>query len=219
MCGRYVSKVDADLERHFGLQKVPFDFSSYNVAPGRDVPVVRESESGERELLLMRWGLIPHWAKEERIGYKMINARAETVGSKPAFRQPFKRHRCLIPANGFYEWQKTETGKVPYYIHPSDNPVMGFAGLWDIWAKPEGELIESCTIITTVANEVIRPLHDRMPLIVAPDDYGVWLAGSENEASKLISTVVPTTQLEAYPVSARVNKPENDDEGCIERVA
>jgi putative SOS response-associated peptidase YedK len=103
MCGRYVSKIDADLERHFNLTKVPFDFSSYNVAPGRNVPVVRQSESGERELVLMRWGLIPHWAKEERIGYKMINARAETVGSKPAFRQPFKRHRCLIPANGFYE--------------------------------------------------------------------------------------------------------------------
>jgi len=218
MCGRYVSKIDADVERHFSLTKVPFDFSSYNVAPGRNVPVVRQSDGGERELVLMRWGLIPHWAKEERIGYKMINARAETVDSKPAFRQPFKRHRCLIPANGFYEWRKTQSGKIPYYIHLRDEPVMGFAGLSDIWNNPEGERIESCTIITTAANAVIKPLHDRMPLIIAPDDYGVWLTGNVDGASEVLGMPSPV-QLEAYPVSTRVNKPQNDDESCIERVA
>ena len=218
MCGRYVSKIDADLERHFNLTKVPFDFSSYNVAPGRNVPVVRQAESGERELVLMRWGLIPHWAKEERIGYKMINARAETVASKPAFRQPFKRHRCLIPANGFYEWRKTQSGKVPYYIHPRDDSVMGFAGLWDIWTNPEGERIESCTIITTAANEVIKPLHDRMPLIITPHDYGVWLTGNVDGASGVLG-MSSSVQLEVYRVSTRVNKTANDDPGCIERVA
>ena len=218
MCGRYVSKIDADLERHFNLQKVPFDFSSYNVAPGTNVPVVRQAESGERELVLMRWGLIPHWAKEERIGYKMINARAETVDSKPAFRQPFKRHRCLIPANGFYEWRKTQSSKIPYYIYPRDDSVMGFAGLWDIWTNPEGERIESCTIITTAANAVIQPLHDRMPLIVEPDGYDVWLTGNVDGASEVLG-VPSSVQLEAYPVSTRVNKPANDDPGCIERVA
>ena len=218
MCGRYVSKIDADLERHFNVTKVPFDFSSYNVAPGRDVPVVRQAEIGQRELVLMRWGLIPHWAKEERIGYKMINARVETVASKPAFRQPFKRHRCLIPANGFYEWRKTQSGKTPYYIHPRDGSIIGFAGLWDIWTNPEGEPIESCTIITTAANELIKPLHDRMPLIITPDDYGVWLTGNVDGASDVVrmSSSVP---LQAYPVSTRVNKPANDDPGCIERVA
>lgn len=218
MCGRFVSKVDADLERHFSLTKVPFDFSSYNVAPGRNVPVVRRSESGERELVLMRWGLIPYWAKEERIGYKMINARAETVDSKPAFRQPFKRHRCLVPANGFYEWRKAQSGKTPYYIRLKDEPVMGFAGLWDIWTTPEGERIESCTIITTAANEIIKPLHDRMPLIIARDDYGVWLTANVDVASDVVA-MCPSVQLEAYPVSTRVNKPENDDPSCIERVA
>ena len=218
MCGRYVSKIDADLERHFNLTKVPFDFASYNVAPGRNVPVVRQAESGKRELVLMRWGLIPHWAKEERIGYKMINARAETVDSKPAFRQPFKRHRCLIPANGFYEWRKIQSGKIPYYIHPRDEPVMGFGGLWDIWTNPEGECIESCTIITTAANAVIKPLHDRMPLIIPPDDHGVWLTGDFEGVSDVVG-MSSSVQLEVYPVSTRVNKPTNDDPGCIERVA
>jgi len=218
MCGRYVSKIDADVERHFSLTKVSFDFSSYNVAPGRTVPVVRQAETGGRELVLMRWGLIPHWAKEERIGYKMINARGETVASKPAFRQPFKRHRCLIPANGFYEWRTTPSGKIPHYIRSKDDSVMGFAGLWDIWSNPDGERIESCTIITTAANEVIEPLHDRMPLIIPPDDYTVWLKGNVNEASGVIG-MLSSAQLEVYPVSARMNKPENDDPRCIERVA
>lgn len=158
MCGRYVSKIDADVEHHFSLTKVQFDFSSYNVAPGRDVPVVRQAETRERELVLLRWGLIPHWAKEERIGYKMINARAETVDTKPAFRRPFKRHRCLILAIGFYEWRQIQSGKFPYYIRLKDESVTGFAGLWDIWEKPGGERIESCTIITTAANEVIHEI-------------------------------------------------------------
>jgi putative SOS response-associated peptidase YedK len=218
MCGRYVSKIDAALERHFNLTKVPFDFSSYNVAPGTNVPVVRQSDSGGRELVLMRWGLIPHWAKEERIGYKMINARAETAASKPAFRQPFKRHRCLIPANGFYEWRKTQSGKTPYYIRLKNDPVMGFAGLWDIWTNPEGERIESCTIITTAANEVIQPLHDRMPLIIAPDDYGVWLTTNVDGVLEVMG-MPSSAQLESYPVSTRVNKPGNDDPGCTERLA
>jgi putative SOS response-associated peptidase YedK len=148
----------------------------------------------------------------------MINARAETVESKPAFRQPFKWHRCLIPANGFYEWQKRRGGKVPYYIHPKDGSMMGFAGLWDIWVNPEGERIESCTIITTVANELVKPLHDRMPLIIAPDAYGHWLTGNVDQASEVLGSS-PSVQLEAYPASTRVNKPQNDDPGCIERVA
>jgi len=218
MCGRYVSKIDADVERHFSLTKVPFDFSSYNVAPGRNVPVVRQSERNDRELVLMRWGLIPHWAKEERIGYKMINARAETVENKPAFRKPFKRHRCLIPANGFYEWRKTQSGKTPYYIRLKNQSMMGFAGLWGIWANSEGKRIESCAIITTAANELIKPLHDRMPLIIEPDDYGVWLTGNVDEATDVVG-MSPSAQLETYPVSTRVNKPENDDPSCIDRMA
>lgn len=218
MCGRYVSKIDAAIERYFQVKKPRFAFASYNVAPSKDVPVVRQAEGGERELVLMRWGLIPFWAKDKRIGYKMINARSETVDTKPAFRQPFNRHRCLIPANGFYEWQKRRGGKVPYYIHPRDGSMMGFAGLWDIWKNPEGECIESCTIITTVANELVKPLHDRMPLIISPDAYGCWLTGNVDEASEVISTS-PSVPLEAYPVSTLVNKPENDDPSCIERVA
>ena len=218
MCGRYVSKIDADVERHFNLTKVAFEFSSYNVAPGRRVPVLRQGEGGDRELVLMRWGLVPHWAKEERIGYKMINARAETVASKPAYRQPFKRRRCLIPANGFYEWHKVGADKTPYFIHLKTDSIMGFAGLWDIWMNPAGERIESCTIVTTAANAVIQPLHDRMPLIVAPADYPTWLAGDAAAASELMSTP-SSLQLDAYPVSKRVNKPQNDDPACIDRVA
>jgi putative SOS response-associated peptidase YedK len=218
MCGRYVSKLDAAIERYFEVKKPWFAFSSYNVAPSKDVPVVRQAEGGERELVLMRWGLIPYWAKDKRIGYKMINARSETLDIKPAFRQPFKRHRCLIPANGFYEWQKRRGGKVPYYIQPRDGSMMGFAGLWDIWKNPGGERVESCTIITTVANELVKPLHDRMPLIISPDAYGCWLTGNVDEASEVISTSA-SVPLEAYPVSTLVNKPENDDPRCIERVA
>lgn len=217
MCGRYVSKIDADVERQFNLTKIPFDFCSYNVAPSRQVPVVRQSDSGQRELVLMRWGLIPHWAKEERIGYKMINVRAETVDSKPAFRRAFKRHRCLIPANGFYEWRKTPSGKIPYYIRLKDHSLMGFAGLWDIWLNPEGKRIESCTIITTMANAIIAPLHDRMPFIVSADSYALFLLGDVKEAAELIHSS-PAIELEAYPVSTRVNKPQNDDPSCLEEV-
>jgi putative SOS response-associated peptidase YedK len=218
VCGRYVSKIDAAIERYFEVKKPNFAFSSYNVAPSMDVPVVRQAEGGGRELVVMRWGLIPFWAKDKRIGYKMINARSETVDTKPAFRQPFKRHRCLIPANGFYEWQKRRGGKVPYYIHPRDGSMMGFAGLWDTWRNSGGERVESCTIITTVANELVKPLHDRMPLIIAPNAYGVWLTGNVDQASEAMRTS-PSVHSESYPVSTRVNKPENDDARCIERVA
>ena len=218
MCGRFVSKIDAALERAWKLNAPPPDFTSYNVAPGTDIPAVRLDRAGEREPLLMRWGLIPFWAKELRIGYKMINARAETVTTKPAFKHAYQRRRCLIPAAGFYEWQKAPSGKVPHYIHRRDGETMAFAGLWERWRNPETDgTVESCTIVTTAANDVLAPLHDRMPVILERGDFGLWLEPGAGDARPLLRPC-PDEWLDAYPVSTYVNKPEHDDPRCIERL-
>ena len=218
MCGRFVSRVEAALEREWELKRPPPPFASFNVAPSMDIPVVRLDREGHREVILMRWGLIPYWAKDERIGHRMINARAETAPTKPAFRMPFRRQRCLIPAQGFYEWRKTAQGKTPYYIRLRDGSTMAFAGLWDGWKSPDGGGLRSCTIITTAANEFVAPLHDRMPVIVPRDSFHTWLTGDAEAAQQLLLPY-GASELEAYPVSRFVNKPENDDPRCIEPVA
>jgi putative SOS response-associated peptidase YedK len=178
MCGRFTLRAGAtDVASHFGLDDVPDLLGSrFNIAPSQSVAVVRLDDTGRRTLRMDKWGLIPAWSKEAKIGFRLTNARAETVSEKPAFRSAFKSRRCLIPADGFYEWLAiTSKQKQPYHFHRIDGALLGFAGLWERWTNPESQVIESCTIITTSANGVVKPIHDRMPVILDPADYGQWL--------------------------------------------
>lgn len=222
MCGRYnLTANPHDLIEHFEVAVIPFDLAElhprYNIAPSQTVPAVRMGEGG-RELTLLRWGLVPSWAKDPKTGYKMINARAETVATKPAFRVAFKRHRCLIPATGFYEWQAIAGGKQPYHIGLRDGGLLAFAGLWEHWrGEGEGEVIESCSIIVTEANALVRTLHDRMPVILKPQDYARWLNSDVIEAETLTPLLQPhdATRMRAYKVSKHVNNARNDDATCL----
>ena len=191
----------------------------YNVAPTQDVPIVRATGTGGRELARARWGLVPSWAKDIAIGARMINARAETVAEKPSFRAAFKSRRCLVPADGFYEWRNGPAGKQPYRITLADGEPFAFGGLWERWDKaPDGRTVESCTIITTLANDLLRPIHARMPVILDPGDYDPWLeAGAmpPAETARLLKPF-PDHRMKAYPVATRVNNPRNDDPECLE---
>lgn len=206
------------LREHFAVSTVADTAASYNVAPSQKVPAVRAADR-HREMVLLSWGLIPSWAKETRVGYRMINARAETVADKPAYRAAFRRRRCLIPADGFYEWQQTGTGKQPWYIHMKQGGVFAFAGLWEHW-EGKDEVVESCSIIVTEANASVRPVHDRMPVIIDPPDYELWLDPKIQQADVLNSLLrpYPADEMIAYPVSKRVNSPANNDARCIEAV-
>jgi putative SOS response-associated peptidase YedK len=212
MCGRFVltSPLDA-VQELFGITERPNLAPRYNVAPSQEVPVVRRTRDGQgRELALLRWGLIPYWAKDPSVGYKMINARVESVATKPAFREPFRRRRCLIPADGFYEWQKDGKRRQPWLVRLKGGGLFAFAGLWDYWRDPAGQPVHSCTIVTGPANALLTPLHDRMPVILAPDDFARWLEAEPDEAARLLRPC-PDEWLETFPVSARVNSPANDD--------
>jgi putative SOS response-associated peptidase YedK len=169
---------------------------------------------------MVRWGLIPSWAKDEKMGARMINARGETVAEKPSFRSAVKTRRCLIPADGFYEWVRTGEGKQPHFIHFADARPFAFAGLWERWTKGGGEPLDTCTIITTSPNELIEDLHDRMPVILPADRYTEWLEPSPLNPDRLQELLVPhpAEGMEAYPVSTFVNKPANDGPECIARV-
>jgi putative SOS response-associated peptidase YedK len=188
----------------------------YNVAPSQRIPAIR-LDAGQRAACLLRWGLIPSWAKDEKLGYKMINARAETVAEKPAYRTAFRRHRCLIPATGFYEWQQTD-GKQPYNIRRKDTAPFALAGLWEHWER-EGQVIESCTIVVTEANELMRRIHERMPVILQPKDYDLWLNPEVIDRERLLPLLIPYPgeDLEMYPVSKMVNSPKNDRAELIEK--
>lgn len=220
MCGRFtLTDPDADLAEQFNLPDVPDLQPRYNIAPTQPVAAVRvAAESAARELALLRWGLIPFWAKDPGIGARMINARSETAAEKPAFRAAFRRRRCLVLADGFYEWQKENGGKQPFYIRLRDGQPFAFAGLWESW-KGEGEtVIESCTLLTTQPNDLIHPLHNRMPVILHPRDYALWLDPEMQAAERLkpLLRPYPFEEMVAYPVSRFVNKPQNDDPRCIE---
>ena len=169
---------------------------------------------------MLRWGLIPFWAKDSKIGTRMINARSETVAEKPAFRAAFRQRRCLVLADGFYEWQRLERGKQPFYIRQRDEGPFAIAGLWEYWEGPEGG-IESCTLLTTQPNDLVRPLHNRMPVILHPDDYDLWLDRSVQEPALLQPLLRPYSpeDMMAYPISTWINKPENDGPRCIEPLA
>lgn len=218
MCGRFVRHTNVQtLARLLDTLNTIDLPASYNIAPSMRVLAARLDRKQHREMTALRWGLIPYWAKDPTIAYRTINARAETVASKPAFRDPFKRSRCLIPADGFYEWQKTATGKQPYFIQLESGQPMVFAGLWDSWRHGD-EPLETCTIITCDASADLKALHDRMPVQVAPDDFETWL-NPETPANRLEELLqsrdYPVT---AVPVSRKVNKPENDTPDCIQRL-
>ncbi len=225
MCGRY--SLDATPEElahvfNLSLPEVERIFEPrYNIAPTDRVLAVREKPMvPRRELVSLRWGLIPHWARESDWGARTINARAESVRTKPAFRDPFRERRCLVVATGFYEWQKSAGGKQPYLIHREDRQPLAFAGLWDRWVGGAEDVVESCTIITTHANETVRPIHDRMPVILPPEDHDEWLDLSLRDTSRLQalleSAVVPA--LKAHPVSTLVNKIANDVPECVQPI-
>ena len=222
MCGRYAitSPLEAIIEAFAVKGARPNLQPRYNAAPSQDLPVVRAGREG-RELILMRWGLVPSWSKGPDSRYSMINARAETVASKPAYRGPFRQRRCLVPANGFYEWKKTADGKQPYFIALATGEALAFAGLWDHWTGPEGEAITSFTIIVTAANDCVRPIHDRMPVILGPDDHESWL-GERGAPSRTKLAIMlrpyPAELMLAYPVSRDVNSPANDSPDLLEGV-
>jgi putative SOS response-associated peptidase YedK len=221
MCGRYTLTTSVEaLAEEFGLTgPLPEVSPSYNVAPTQEVAAVLV-EDGERRLRMLRWGLVPSWAKDPEIGSRMINARSETAPEKPSFRKAFRERRCLIPADGFYEWQKTNNGKQPFYIRMEDGSPFAFAGLWESWGG-DGEEIRSCAILTTDPNELLAPIHDRMPAILHPEDYGQWLDPDVREVDLLSSLLLsyPEDTMEAYPVSRRVNSPANDEPSCVEPAA
>jgi putative SOS response-associated peptidase YedK len=219
MCGRYeLHAHPAAIALAFGLEHPPHLHARYNVAPMQDVPVVRLNAAGQRELVQVRWGMVPRWAKDPSIGHRMINARGETVATKPAFRNAFRRHRCLVPANGFYEWTQGADGrKQPLWIGMRDAGVFGFAGLCERWLGPDGQPLDTCTILTTQANAMIAKLHDRMPVIVGPEDYARWLDPDDVAPQELVKPFDPE-RMTYYAVSTKVNNVRHDDASCIERM-
>ena len=218
MCGRFTLRTPAHrLADAFGVRELPNLPPRYNIAPTQDAAVVRHAQEGERELAMLRWGLVPPWSAGPESAYSMINARAETVTTKPAFRAAFRHRRCLVPADGFYEWQKVNGGKQPYLVELADGDPFAFAGLWERWEGQSGEGIESFTIIVTEANEVLRPIHDRMPVIVDPPEHDLWLDGGPTvaQAAENLLRPYPAERMVAHPVSRRVNNPRYDDPTCV----
>ncbi|WP_430508084.1 SOS response-associated peptidase [Rossellomorea marisflavi] len=211
MCGRF-SLIESVHELQ---QQFEFDLSAdlqprFNIAPSQEVFSII-SDGKKRRGGTLRWGLVPHWAKEAKIGYKMINARAEGINEKPSFREPFRKKRCLIIADGFYEWKKVDDRKQPYRFIMKDRKPFAFAGLWETWKKGDSPL-HTCTIITTTPNAVTEDIHDRMPVILKREDYDRWLDPSNQAVDKLKSLLVPypAEEMELYPVSELVNSPKND---------
>lgn len=224
MCGRYSQSQSAEIiAQAFQVDNVPTLKPRYNIAPTQSVPtVLQTSASSNRQFKMLHWGLIPSWAKDPKMGAKLINARAETVAQKPAFRTAFRQRRCLVLADGFYEWQQQESKKEkqPFYFRRSDRSLFAFAGLWEHWVDTTGEEIESCTLLTTEPNELMRPIHNRMPVILDPKDYDLWL-DLEVKQSELLEPLLrpyPSEEMMAYPVSKTVNKPSNDSAQCIESI-
>jgi len=220
MCGRFTLRAKLNLLlRQFAAETSTVDEwpVRYNIAPTQEVLAVRCAENGQRELVPLRWGLIPPWSKDIKIGSRMINARAETIAEKPSFRSPFKRRRCLILADGFYEWKKTGKAKQPYHIGLTSGEPFALAGLWETW-KSEGQpRIESCTIITTEPNELMAELHDRMPVILSSNDYEPWLSTPSDDAQQLLPLLdaYPSSEMAYAAVETRVNSPTHDDEHCL----
>jgi putative SOS response-associated peptidase YedK len=218
MCGRFVRSSSAQtIAAMFGVEIGDLP-PSYNIAPSQSVAAVWQLPDPDPQLHWLRWGLIPTWAKDPKIGYKLINARAETVAEKPSFRAAFRQRRCLIPADGFYEWQQVQGSrqKQPYFIGLQDKRPFAFAGLYERWESPNGETIATGTIVTTAANEAVAPIHDRMPVILAPQDYAQWLDPGFREIDRLQALLdpYPAAEMIIYPVSSLVNSPKNNSPAC-----
>lgn len=221
MCGRFALIASAPrLARLLGLMDVPELPPRYNIAPSQSVAAVRTSRGDGPELVLMRWGLIPAWSKTPGKDYRMINAKAETLAERPAFRTAYRRRRCLIPADGFYEWKRLSDRKQPYYLAMEDGEPFAFAGLWEQWRGPDEDIIDSCAIITTEPNPVVAPVHNRMPAILGKQDFGAWLDPNHQDTNTLDALLKPydASPMVATPVSAHVNNPRNDDSVCIEPI-
>ena len=227
MCGRFTQRFSwREVHYFMNLTGPALNLRPrYNVAPGQDVAAVRPAEDGRR-LSMLRWGLIPFWSREPNIGYRMINARAETAAGKPAFRAAYRARRCLIPADGFYEWQRKGKVRQPFYFGLNDGGLMAFAGLWERWTIPDGiklprslsdrapgDAVETCTILTTSANEALAPVHHRMPVILPPDAFDPWLTGQQ-----VALEPYPADGMTLQAVSTWVNKASNDDPRCLEGV-
>ena len=213
MCGRFTLTINPDeLQKQFGLsQPPPTELSPrFNIAPSQTVAVV--ANEANRVLDLFHWGLIPSWAKDPKIGNKLINARAETLPEKPSFRTALKRRRCLVLADGFYEWKKDGAAKTPMYIQLQDGHLFAFAGLWEVWQPPDGSLVKSCTIITTEPNTLLASIHNRMPAILPPEAYDAWLTPGELPTAEAMALLKPydPALMKATPVSSRVNSPAVD---------
>jgi len=214
MCGRFaLSEKPAELRQVFGYVEMPNFPPRYNIAPTQPIATVRH-EHGGRHFALVRWGLIPGWVKDPADFSLLINARAETAFQKPAFRGAMRHRRCLVPANGFYEWRKVDGRKQPYWVFPKDGGVVAFAGIWETWASADGGDIDTGAILTTDANSVLAPIHHRMPAVIAPADFDLWLDTSATQR-ELAPLLTPASEdlFEAVPVSTRVNAVANDDLG------
>ena len=218
MCGRYALHAKPEvLALQFGLGAAPHVKARYNICPGSDVLTLRIGESGEREVLDRRWGLIPAWAKDAALGQKLANARGESLEQRPAFRDAFLSGRCLVPASGYYEWRTVGETKQPWYLQPADAPLFGMAGIGAVWRGPQGP-VRTVALITTPANELAARIHDRMPLIVAPESYAAWLDPGNADPRALKALVRPycAGRMIAHPVDLRVNRLENDDPALVE---
>jgi putative SOS response-associated peptidase YedK len=222
MCGRFTLRTPPkDIAEVFQLLHALDLIPRYNIAPTQQVAVVRQGTTC-REGSMIRWGLIPFWAKDAKVGASMINARADTVATKPAFRAAFKKRRCLVLADGFYEWQKGEgKTKQPFYIRMAKDQLFAFAGLWEHWKGPDETSIDSCAIITTDCNETLHPIHDRMPVILHEEDYDRWLGPKAEDPAKLVELLkpYPASEMTAFPISTLVNNPRNESAKCIEPLA
>ena len=217
MCGRFAQKSPAKkVTSKFKVEEVPPLAERYNVAPAQAVLVVREGADA-REATFLKWGLVPRWAKDPAIGNKLINARAETVAEKPSFREAFARRRCLVPVDGFYEWSRRGDRKRPFYFHMRDGEPFAVAGLWEVW-EGDGVRLETCTLLTTEANTLLAPYHERMPVILGPEAYDLWLDAEVRRSEWLrpLLRPYPEGEMSAHAVSLLVNSPSHDDPRCVE---
>ena len=221
MCARFTITAPAQqIVELFDLDLLVDLVPRYNVAPTQQVLAVRLDAENKKEYARLRWGLVPSWADDLKIGQRLINARSETVGEKPAFRDAIRKRRCLIAADGFYEWKGEKKNKQPYFIHRPGREPFAFAGIWERWHDPDGKLIETCSILTTDANEKMRPLHDRMPVILPKDQHARWLDPAIKQAGDLKELLQPLSDdaLQMYPVTTRVGNPRFEDPSCVEPI-
>jgi len=222
MCGRItLTSAPHLLAEKFFLDMVPDLMPRFNIAPSQDIPAVIPNPNAEGRLVRMfRWGLVPPWSKGPDVGAKLINARSETVLEKPSFREAFARRRCLVPVDGFYEWQKRDDGRQPFYFSSRRRTPLALAGLWERWEYPGGRRLDSCTILTTAANSTMRPIHHRMPVIVPEADWRIWLELPPEKAETLVDLLKPAAAdaLLAWPVNRHVNRPDFDEPQCVEPV-